>query len=169
MPRSSWFSTSAKSVSRFTGGALCFGLAMGSVLVWAITGPLFDFSANWQMVINTGTTIVTFLMVFLIQSSQNRDTEAIQIKLDELIRSTHGAQNALMGLEELEPKVLAKFRRSYTDLASRAKDAADIEVSTTGTPDVSLEWLPPNVLAETDAIAKRAAAKRDGADDRPST
>jgi hypothetical protein len=108
-------------------------------------------------------------MVFLIQSSQNRDTEAIQIKLDELIRSTHGAQNALMGLEELEPKVLAKFRQSYTNLASRAKDANDVEVSTIGTPDVSLEWTLPNVLAETDAIAKRAAAKRDGLDDHPST
>jgi hypothetical protein len=73
-----------------------------------------------------------------------------------------------MGLEELEPKVLAKFRKSYTELASRAKDTNDIEVSTVGTPDVSLEWAPPNVLAETDAIAKRTAVKRGGPDGHPS-
>ena len=136
------FSHIAKIVSRFTGGPLCFALAVGVVLVWCITGPLFDFSANWQMVINTGTSIVTFLVVFLIQSSQNRDTEAIQIKLDELIRATHGAQNSLMGVEEHAPGDLAKFRRSYTALASRAKDAMDQGVSTGGVHEVELDGLP---------------------------
>jgi low affinity Fe/Cu permease len=137
-----WFSNAAKIVSKFTGGALCFALAMGVVLVWGVTGPLFGFSADWQMVINTGTSIVTFLMVFLIQSSQNRDTEAIQIKLDELIRATQGAQNALMGVEEHAPGDLAKFRRSYTALASRAKDAMDQGVSTGGVHEVDLDGLP---------------------------
>ncbi len=169
MARTSWFTTAAKSVSRFTGGALCFGLAVGSVLAWAITGPLFAFSANWQMVINTGTTIITFLMVFLIQSSQNRDTEAIQIKLDELIRATHGAQNALMGLEELEPEDLAKFRKSYTDLASRAKDTADQDVSTVGTPKVELEGMPTPDAIEPNDFGQHEDPRREGQRDHPST
>jgi low affinity Fe/Cu permease len=162
--KTSWFSKTAKNVSRFTGGPLCFALAMGSVLVWAITGPFFGFSATWQMVINTGTTIITFLMVFLIQSSQNRDTEAIQIKLDELIRATHGAQNALMGLEELEPTELQKFRRSYTELASRAKDATDHEVSPAGIPHVELEGMPKHDAADDIGMSGRAEPARDASD-----
>jgi low affinity Fe/Cu permease len=89
--------------------------------VWIITGPMFGFSDTWQLVINTGTTIITFLMVFLIQNTQNRDTEAIQIKLDELIRATQGAHNALMDLEELEDEALHEFRRKYQLLASKAR------------------------------------------------
>ena len=87
------------------------------------TPPLFGFSDTWQLVINTGTTIVTFLMVFLIQNSQNRDTAAIQIKLDELIRATRGAHNALLDLEELEDKELQIFRDRYEKLAQAARDA----------------------------------------------
>ena len=164
MAKASWFSKTAKNVSRFTGGPLCFALALGSVLVWAITGPFFGFSATWQMVINTGTTIITFLMVFLIQSSQNRDTEAIQIKLDELIRATHGAQNALMGLEELEPTELKKFRRSYTDLASRAKDATDHEVSPAGIPHVELEGMPKHDVVGDLGMSERVEPGRDASD-----
>ena len=144
---------------------MCFGLAVGSVLAWAITGPLFGFSANWQMVINTGTTIITFLMVFLIQSSQNRDTEAIQIKLDELIRATHGAQNALMGLEELEPKDLAKFRKSYTELASRAKDATDREISPVGVHKVKLHGFPLDDGEDDSAHPRRTVEGRASQDD----
>jgi len=98
----------------------------------------------WQLIINTGTTIITFLMVFLIQNAQNRDTEAIQIKLDELIRATEGAQNALLNLEELDPEQLAAFRRSYTELAQRAKDPKDSAVTPAGVATVRLEGLPPH-------------------------
>lgn len=168
MANTGWFTTAAKTVSRFTGGALCFGLAAGSVLVWALTGPLFGFSANWQMVINTGTTIITFLMVFLIQSSQNRDTEAIQIKLDELIRATHGAQNALMGLEELEPKELAKFRKSYTELASRAKDTMDPEISTVGVHKVELDGLPQDDRPDEDLRLQGTEQDHETQDNLPS-
>ena len=115
------FSHLAKMASRFTGRPASFGLALAVVLVWAITGPLFDFSNTWQLVINTGTTIVTFLMVFLIQNAQNRDTEAIQLKLDELIRATRGAHNALLDLEELEEAELDGFRSRYAALAKRAR------------------------------------------------
>jgi low affinity Fe/Cu permease len=142
MTTASLFSRMAKGVSRFTGSALCFGLAVASVLVWAIMGPIFHYSENWQAVIGTGTTIVTFLMVFLIQRSQNRDTEAIQIKLNELIRATHGAQNALIDVEEHEPRDLAKFRGRYTELASKAKDPGDPSVSAVGVHSVELDGMP---------------------------
>ena len=96
-------------------------LALSVLIVWAVTGPLFHFSDTWQLVINTGTTIVTFLMVFLIQNTQNRDTEAIHIKLDELIRATQGAHNALLDLEELEERTLDEFRARYIALAQAAR------------------------------------------------
>ena len=91
------------------------------MLLWALTGPIFGYSDTWQLIINTSTTIITFLMVFLIQNTQNRDTEAIQIKLDELIRSTQGAHNALLNLEELEDKELERYRRHYAQLAAAAR------------------------------------------------
>jgi len=99
---------------------MIFFLAVMVVLAWAITGPLFAFSDTWQLVINTGTTIVTFLMVFLIQNTQNRDTEALQLKLDELIRATKSARNELLDLEELDDKDLEQRRREYLDLAQHA-------------------------------------------------
>ena len=111
----------AKAVARFSGRAATFVMAVGVILIWMVTGPLFGFSDTWQLVINTGTTIVTFLMVFLIQNTQNRDTEAIQIKLDELIRVTEGAHNALMDLEELDEQALTAFRRKYGTLAELAR------------------------------------------------
>jgi low affinity Fe/Cu permease len=119
------YSGLAKTVSRFCGKPSTFLLATAVIVVWAVTGPLFDYSNTWQLVINTGTTIVTFLMVFLIQNTQNRDTQAIQIKLDELIRATKGAHNALMDLEELEEAHLNKFRDKYEALAQAARKRLD--------------------------------------------
>jgi low affinity Fe/Cu permease len=103
------FAQAAKVTSREAGRAWVFALVLGTVLVWIVTGPFFHFSDTWQLVINTGTTIVTFLMVFLIQNSQNRDSAAIQVKLDELIRVSK-AHNSFMGLEHLTDEELEEIR-----------------------------------------------------------
>ena len=105
------------------------------IIVWLLTGPIFHFSDTWQLIINTATTIITFLMVFLIQNTQNRDTEAIQLKLDELIRSTRGAHNALLDLEVLEEDTLDAFRAKYAALASAARTQLDRGLEDTGTPE----------------------------------
>ncbi len=115
------FTRFAKGIARLTGRPITFVLAVTVIVVWAFTGPLFDFSDTWQLVINTGTTIVTFLMVFLIQNTQNRDTEALQLKLDELIRVTKGAKNALLDLEELDEEQLEELRLHYERMAKMAR------------------------------------------------
>ena len=120
MHNATWYSRMAKTTAHYSGRPWVFAVAAGLIVVWLVSGPLFGFSDTWQLVINTGTTIVTFLMVFLIQNTQNRDTAAIQIKLDELIRVTKG-HNALMDLEELEETELEEFRRKYHELAARAR------------------------------------------------
>lgn len=120
-----WFSSFAKKTARTAGRPATFGLAAATILVWAVTGPLFGYSDTWQLVINTGTTIVTFLMVFLIQNTQNRDSEAMQVKLDELIRAIEGAHNALLDLEELEEEDLDKIREKYGRLAQEARNTLD--------------------------------------------
>lgn len=134
----------AKAVSRFTGRAGVFFLAVLTIAVWLVTGPVFGFSDTWQLVINTGTTIVTFLMVFLIQNTQNRDTAAIQLKLDELIRATEGAHNALLDLEELDERQLEAFRRNYEALAAAARVRLGKGERDTDTPEavmpVSPDW-----------------------------
>jgi low affinity Fe/Cu permease len=96
-------------------------VALSLIVIWAITGPIFDFSDTWQLVINTGTTIITFLMVFLIQNTQNRDTEALQIKLDELLRAVETARNTVIDLEELDDEELDAIRKDYLKLARRAR------------------------------------------------
>ncbi|VVD87775.1 membrane protein [Pandoraea capi] len=118
-----WFSKFSSYLSTLTGRPVSFVLAVALVLIWAVTGPLFGYSDTWQLVINTSTTIVTFLMVFLIQNTQNRDTAAMHIKLDELIRAMEGAHNALLDLEELDEKELARFRKRYEALANEARRA----------------------------------------------
>lgn len=115
------FTRFAKWAARATGRPGTFIGAVLIILVWAFTGPIFDFSDTWQLVINTGTTIITFLMVFLIQNTQNRDTEAMQIKLDELIRAVSSAQNTMMDLEELDEEELDKIRAEYEKLAEKAR------------------------------------------------
>jgi low affinity Fe/Cu permease len=135
MHNSTWYSKFAKVAARFCGKPSIFALAAFCIVIWVVTGPVFKFSDTWQLVINTGTTIVTFLMVFLIQNTQNRDTEAIQVKLDELIRATKGAHNALLDLEELEEKTLDAFRKKYQKLASAARADLGGGEADTGTPD----------------------------------
>src|SRR6266850_1823270 len=129
------YSQFAKAAAQFCGRPKVFVLAVGVIAAWIITGPIFGFSDTWQLVINTATTIVTFLMVFLIQNTQYRDTEAIQVKLDELIRATKGAHNALLDLEELEDETLEAFRMKYQALASAAREELGQGREDTGTPD----------------------------------
>ena len=129
------YSGFSKSVSQFSGRPKTFVLAVALILVWGVSGPMFGFSDTWQLVINTSTTIITFLMVFVIQNTQNRDTEAMQIKLDELIRATKGAHNALLDLEELEVESLDVFRKKYEALATSARKALREGALDTGTPE----------------------------------
>jgi low affinity Fe/Cu permease len=141
MTRAPWFTRFAKATARFSGRSSSFGLALLLVLAWLVSGPLFGFSDTWQLVINTATTIVTFLMVFLIQNTQNRDTEAMQIKLDELIRATQGAHNALLDLEELEEETLDRLRTRYQALAQAARQEVARGESDVGTPKVGTKEL----------------------------
>ena len=117
----SLFTRFARFASNVTGRPVTFIVAVLIIVGWAILGPLFGFSDTWQLVINTGTTIITFLMVFLIQNTQNRDTEALQIKLDEIIRSTKGARNEVLDLEEIDEKGLDEIRKEYLHLAEMAR------------------------------------------------
>ncbi|XSG84315.1 MAG: low affinity iron permease family protein [Methylohalobius sp. ZOD2] len=112
----------ARLSSRLAGRPFAFSIAIAIILLWMLSGPVFGFSDTWQLIINTATTIVTFLMVFLIQHTQNRDTDAIQIKLDELIRAMDSAENILLDLEEMEEKELEILRQRYLDLARQARE-----------------------------------------------
>ncbi|MGE5179900.1 MAG: low affinity iron permease family protein [Bacteroidota bacterium] len=135
-PRNSWFTRFAKGTSRATGRPAAFVAALAIIIVWALTGPVFHFSDTWQLVINTGTTIITFLMVFLIQNTQYRDSEAVHLKLDELIRAQQGAHNALLDLEDLDDKELDRIRETYAELAESARELLRQRGADTGTPDV---------------------------------
>jgi low affinity Fe/Cu permease len=116
---------------------MAFCLAVCSIVVWAILGPIFHFSDTWQLVINTATTIVTFLMVFLIQNTQNRDSEAVQIKLDELLRATHGCHNAVLDIEELSEQELDQIKRGYAILARKAVEELRSGKSDLGIPEMN--------------------------------
>lgn len=118
----SWFSRFSQFSSRLAGTPVAFGFAVLIILIWIVSGPLFGYSDTWQLIINTSTTIITFLMVFLIQSTQNRDSEALQIKIDELIRAIAGADNSLINLEEMEPEELDRIRDRFMKLAGQATD-----------------------------------------------
>src|SRR5687767_166924 len=136
MHANSWYLRFAKFMSRLSGRPLTFFAAVMLIVVWLVTGPMFGFSNTWQLVINTLTTIVTFLMVFVIQSTQNRDTEAMQLKLDELIRATKGAHNALLDLEEQEEEQLARYRRRYESLAATAREKLKRGELDTDSPEI---------------------------------
>jgi low affinity Fe/Cu permease len=131
-----WFEVFAKKVGHATGHPFAFVAAFALIVIWAVLGPVFGYSDTWQLVINTGTTIVTFLMVFLIQNSQNRDTEAIQTKLDEIIRALEGAHNALLDLEELDEDEIEHIRRDYRKLAAKARKAIEQGMRDTACDDV---------------------------------
>ena len=120
------FEAFSKAITQFTGSTPAFGIALGVVVVWALVGPLFGFSDTWQLVINTGTTIVTFLMVFLIQRSQNKDSLAIHLKLNELVAAMQGASNRLIDVESLSEKELATLHRFYTELATLAREEVKV-------------------------------------------
>jgi low affinity Fe/Cu permease len=130
------FSYIARRIAVLAGRPVVFLAAVVSIVLWALSGPLFGFSDTWQLVVNTTTTIVTFLMVFLIQNTQNRDTAAIQLKLDELIRATQGAHNALLNLEEIDEEQFERYRRSYEKLAARAREKLKKGELDTDSPEI---------------------------------
>ena len=133
------FARFAKSVARHAGHPLAFTTAMLVILAWALTGPAFHYSDTWQLAINTGTTIVTFLMVFLIQNTQYRDAEAMHLKLDELIRTVEGAHNALLDLEELTEDDLDRVKERYGALAKAAREALRAGRPDTGRPRIRVD------------------------------
>jgi low affinity Fe/Cu permease len=135
----SLFTRFAQQTARAAGRPATFAIASATIVAWAVSGPLFGFTVTWQLVINTGTTIVTFLMVFLIQNTQNRDSEAIQIKLDELLRVTRGAHVALLCLEDLEDHELDGIRSQYSELAKRAREALRKGKTDTNVPRLESE------------------------------
>jgi len=120
------FERFASAATRFAGSVPAFAVALGIIVVWAVTGPLFHFSDTWQLVINTGTTIVTFLMVFLIQRAQNKDSLAIHLKLNEIVAATTGASNRLVDVESLSEKELAQLHRFYSELAMLCRKEVDL-------------------------------------------
>ena len=144
MKKQSLFTRFAKWASHAAGRPVAFMLAAGIIVIWALSGPLFKFGDTWQLVINTSTTIVTFLMVFLIQNTQNRDSQALQIKLDDLIRTQRGARLELMDLEELDQEYLDELRDAYERLAQEARikqgqrDDAGRGIDLDDTPEIHL-------------------------------
>jgi low affinity Fe/Cu permease len=130
------FSHLARRLAMLAGRPATFFVALASILLWALAGPAFGYSDTWQLVVNTATTIITFLMVFIIQNTQNRDTEAIQLKLDELIRATQGAHNALLDLEHIDDEQFERYRESYSRLAAAARRKLERGELDTDSPEI---------------------------------
>jgi low affinity Fe/Cu permease len=162
--KASVYTRAARWIAQLSGRPATFLLAVGAIVVWIVTGPLFGFSDTWQLVINTGTTIITFLMVFLIQNTQNRDTTAMQLKLDELIRATRGAHLSLLDLEELEEKELSAFVKQYEALAAKGREQVKKGQPDTGTPEVVSPTARPekSLSRRKPASAKGRTAPRAG-------
>ena len=150
------FERFARAIARAAGQQWAFAFALGIIVIWAITGPIFHFSDTWQLVINTGTTIITFLMVFLIQSTQNRDSEAMHLKLDELLRSCGGAHNAVLDIEELSEEELDQLKQAYAALAKKALRDIRSGKSDLGVPKLEKE-LEAN---ESQALSTNARRQR---------
>ena len=129
MNKKHFFERLATNITRWTGSSVTFGIALGVVLMWIVSGPIFHYSDTWQLVINTGTTIVTFLMVFLIQKSQNKDSKAIQLKLNELIAASKRTSNRMVDIEDLTEEELDVLHRYYQRLAQQAQAEGDIHCS----------------------------------------
>ena len=123
------FEKFSNAATSFTGSSAAFLMAMAVVIIWAVTGPLFNYSETWQLVINTGTTIITFLMVFLIQKAQNKDGKAIQLKLNELLAANERASNRMVDIEDLTEAELDQLHKFYVTLSSLAKQETDIHCS----------------------------------------
>jgi low affinity Fe/Cu permease len=134
----SWFDRISKMSERIAGQPTAFALALAVIFFWLVSGPFFKFSDTWQLIINTATTIVTFLMVFLIQNTQNRTTAALQLKIDEVIRALHGAHNALVKTDDLSLGEIERLRAQYEDLAIRARAKVQRGRPDIGTPDIPL-------------------------------
>ena len=153
-PNKGWFTYFAQATANAAGSAPAFALAVLVIIVWAVTGPLFHFSDVWQLVINTGTTIVTFLMVFLVQNAQNRDGKIIQLKLDELIRAVEAANNAYVNMESMSEQELEELRQEYIDLADQAAQTRSSRTKATK-PNA-----PAAVAAEATDNGSRKGARR---------
>ena len=153
--KGSWFTRFANSASRETGRPGTFVLAALIVIVWAMSGPIFHYSDTWQLVINTGTTIITFLMVFLIHNTQNRDSQSIHVKLDEIIRALEGAHNALLDLDEVDDETLEKMRVRYSELGKKAREAVEA-----GRDDIGCGEIEAEAQEHADSVA---AARGDAA------
>ena len=134
-----WFLHFAKKTSYWTGSPYVFLGATSIIIIWLITGPVFGYSDTWQLVINTSTSVITFLMVFLIQNTQNRDSKAMQLKLDELIRATEGAHTVLLDLEELSDEELLKISQKYLEIAKIARERLRKGKSDTSIPEIILD------------------------------
>ena len=130
------FSHLARRIAALSGRPAAFLAASAAIVLWAVSGPFFGFSDTWQLIVNTSTTVITFLMVFIIQSTQNRDTTALQIKLDELIRATQGAHNALLDLEEIDDEQFERYWRSYKKLAAAAREKLEKGELDTDSPEI---------------------------------
>jgi low affinity Fe/Cu permease len=159
LPKHGLFQRFARTSARETGHPLAFGLALGLIAAWVATGPVFHFSDTWQLVINTATTIVTFLMVFLIQNTQNRDSEAVQLKLDELIRANEATHNALLNIEELSEHELDQIKSEYERLAQAARKSLRSGKSDLGLTEVNASSFSGSEQKHNDNSLRRAALK----------
>mgnify|MGYP001765558274 CR=1 FL=1 len=158
--KTSVYTRTARWIAQLSGRPVTFLLAVAAIVVWLVTGPIFGFSDTWQLVINTATTIITFLMVFLIQNTQNRDTTAMQLKLDELIRATKGAHLSLLDLEELEERDLQAFVKQYEELAALGRAQLDKGKPDTGTPEIVSQTAPPEKSLS--SLSQGSATGRNG-------